>query len=147
MRPGTSKPMSEKLEKYKINPITGCWMWTGSVDKDGYGRMRGSVDGVIWSERAPRASYTHYVGPIPEGKMVLHDCNTPACINPKHLYIGTQIENGNDKKIRGRARTTPSYGKANGMYGRVGPLNPMFGKKHTPETIAKIIETKRKARR
>lgn len=142
MLAGTCKPMSEKLKKYKVDNTTGCWLWTGSVDKDGYGRMRGTVNNVAWSERAPRASYEEYIGPIPKGLMVLHECNTPACINPKHLYLGTHKDNGADMIAAGHAKGYSSVGPANGMYGRTGALNPMFGKKHSQETIAKISATK-----
>lgn len=141
MRIYETKPMSEKLDKYTVND-NNCWIWFGSVDKDGYGRIRGSVKGVVWVKRAPRASYEHHVGPIPEGLMVLHHCDIPACINPEHLYLGTQVENGADKKNRGRARTMPRPGALNGMFGKSGPLNPMFGKKHTAETIAKMLNTR-----
>ena len=116
MLPGTSIPMEVKLmRKTRKDAITGCWMWTGSVDKDGYGRMRGSIDKVVWSMRAPRASWECYVGLIPKGLMVLHHCDTPACINPQHLYLGTQAENGRDKKIRGRGRGNTPSGQSNPM--------------------------------
>lgn len=142
MLAGSTKPMSEKLKKHKIDTVTGCWLWTGSVDKDGYGRMRGSVNGVVWSERAPRASYMEYKGPIEDGLMVLHKCNTPACINPEHLYLGTHKENGQDMVNAGNAKGWSSPGEKNGMFGRVGHLNPMFGKKHSPEAIAKMSQPK-----
>lgn len=141
MRVYSRKPMSERLSKYYVN-TNGCWIWTGSVNRDGYGRLRGSIDGKIDVIRAPRASWEHYKSSIPKGLMVLHTCDVPACINPDHLYLGTQKENGNDKKIRGRGRTTPQCGEKNGMYGRVGELNPMFGKKHTQEALEKMRKPK-----
>jgi len=142
MRPGTSKPMSEKLKKYKVCEAKGCWLWTGAVDRDGYGRIRGSTYGAHWFKFAHRASYEHYIGPIPLNKQVLHKCDVPRCINPNHLYLGDPARNGLDKKERGRARTTPQPGTLNGMYGRTGPLNPMFGKTHSAEVRAKISATK-----
>ena len=135
---GSSKPMCEKLKKYTVDPIKNCWLWTGSLDKDGYGRIRGSSSGKVWVQRAPRASYEFYIGCIPYGLHILHRCDVPACINPEHLYTGTPAQNGLDKKLRGRARTTPQPGILNGMYGRSGSLNPFYGKKHTEETKAKI---------
>ncbi len=50
MRVYKAKPMSEKLAKYVVSS-TGCWEWTGSTDKDGYGRIRGSVGGKVWVKR------------------------------------------------------------------------------------------------
>lgn len=137
---GSSKPMSEKLKKYFVNE-NGCWIWIGSVDKDGYGRIRGSKNNEVYVIRAPRASYTFHIGEIGDGLMVLHHCDVPACINPQHLYLGTQAENGRDKKIRGRARTTAQFGENNGMFGKVGDLNPFYGCKHSEETKAKIRKT------
>jgi hypothetical protein len=143
MLPGTSKPMAEKLlGKVERIPFSTCWFWTGSLDIYGYGRLRGTVNNVPWFKFAHRASYEHFVGPIPEGKDILHHCDNPCCINPEHLYPGDPAQNGIDKKLRGRARTTPHPGVLNGMFGRTGASNPMFGKVHSPEVRAKISATK-----
>lgn len=115
MRVYVKKSMAERLDKHYVDPKTGCWMWYGSVDKDGYGRLRGSTDGVIEVIRAPRASWNLHRGNIPKGFMVLHDCDTPACINPSHLYLGKQRENGADKAVRGRAVSNTPSGQANPM--------------------------------
>lgn len=141
---GSSKPIAKKLEKVKLCPIKGCWLWTGAVDKDGYGRLRGTVNNIPWFKFAHRASYEFYVGTIPPDKQVLHKCDTPPCINPAHLYLGDPAQNGLDKHIRGRARTTPQFGEKNGMYGKTGALNPMYGKKHTEEALTKMRATKAK---
>jgi len=65
--------------------------------------------------KAHRVSYEHHVQPITNGLHILHSCDTPACINPKHLREGTPKENGEDKAQRGRARTSPKYGQDNPM--------------------------------
>lgn len=141
MRIYEKKPMSERLNKYYVDPQSGCWVWYGSVDKDGYGRLRGSTNGVIEVIRAPRASYELHVGPIPEGLMVLHRCNNPPCINPEHLYAGDSKDNGADMVAAGNAGKSRSTGSSNGMYGRIGELNPFYGKKHTDEVKAKMAKT------
>lgn len=79
-------------------PNTGCQLWTRAYDSYGYGSLgfRGR------SLRAHRLSYETYVGPIPNGLLVCHSCDTPACINPKHLFLGTDKENTRDSLRKGR---------------------------------------------
>lgn len=76
----------------------GCWLWTAGKYSNGYGafRFQGRVTG------AHRASYVLLVGPIPDGLDVLHRCDRPACINPRHLFTGTHADNMHDKNAKGR---------------------------------------------
>jgi len=141
MKPGSSKPLSEKLKKYIVSE-SGCWLWTGAKDKDGYGVIRGVIRGVIWTDKAHRLSYSFHVGPIPKGKHILHGCDTPGCINPEHLYPGDPLRNGLDKKLRKRARGKARFGAENPMFGKTGELNPFYGKHHTQESIDKMVESK-----
>lgn len=90
---------------------TGCWLWTGAATKDdGYGQFGKPV--VL----AHRYAWVLAYGPIPEGDghhgtCVLHRCDTPRCINPAHLFLGTQGENVEDMVSKGRCRRAP--GEAN----------------------------------
>lgn len=76
----------------------GCWFWVGAVNSSGYankyfnGRM----------ETAHRISFQLHKGPIPDGLQVLHKCNTRRCVNPEHLFLGTQKENLLDMAKKGR---------------------------------------------
>lgn len=82
-------------------PNTGCWIWTGYVNQWGYGHF--NLLGKI--EKAHRVSYQDAFGRIPDGYLVLHKCDQPACVNPDHLRVGTDSENGADKAKRQRAPT------------------------------------------
>lgn len=54
------------------------------------------------SHRAHRVSYEIFIGPIPDGMVVMHTCDTPSCVNPHHLTVGSDLENIHDKVKKGR---------------------------------------------
>ena len=84
-------------------PEAGCWLWLGLTDMDGYGRLTYQYADL----RAHRAAHDAFVGPIPEGMFVCHKCDTPACINPQHLFLGTARDNTADMIAKGRFVPTP----------------------------------------
>ncbi len=86
----------------------GCWLWTGSTDDDGYGRVW--FDGR--SDRAHRVSYRLFIGEIPAGMAVLHTCDNPPCVRPDHLWAGTQLENIADRERKGRGPRGERNGRA-----------------------------------
>jgi len=77
----------------------GCKEWTGGKDKKGYGRTGPKLGGEVL---AHRMSYILAHGPIPEGLHVLHKCDNPPCVNPDHLYVGTNDDNVRDRHERSR---------------------------------------------
>lgn len=77
----------------------GCWPWTASVDRWGYGHIR--INGRL--QRAHRVAWELCFGPIPEGVCVLHTCDNPRCVRPIHLFLGSQADNSRDKAKKGRA--------------------------------------------
>lgn len=81
-------------------PTTGCWLFIGKQDKDGYGNLHNRSGGGDY--KAHRISWESYRGPIPEGLDVAHHCDVRACINPSHLYIATRQQNLADRTARKR---------------------------------------------
>lgn len=91
--------MNSFFTHMKLDESSGCWNWTGSKNNSGYGKrlFRGKHDTVH------RISAILYLGFKPSpGLRVLHNCDNPACFNPKHLYIGTDKDNVADRYNRGR---------------------------------------------
>lgn len=82
---------------------SGCWIWVGPRDRDGYGQVQcsrvGKDAGVT---RAHQLSWFMVNGKIPKGMCVCHKCDIPECVNPEHLFIGTAADNNFDKKCKGR---------------------------------------------
>lgn len=96
-------PFSDRLVP---DASTGCINWTGGKIRTGYGRVR--VQNVL--KLAHRHAYELAKGSIPTGKLVLHDCDNPACCNVDHLYLGDQFDNMRDRSDRKR---NPNSGTRN----------------------------------
>lgn len=97
----------------KVAKSDGCWLWTSTRDRKGYGRFTVErvrmPDGSIRFKRtgAHRFSYEFHVGPIPSGPgfhgtCVLHRCDNPSCVRPDHLFLGTNADNVRDMDAKGR---------------------------------------------
>ena len=76
-----------------------CWLWMGAKNKDGYGSFG---DGAGRTMLAHRFAYQEFIGEIPPGMYVLHKCDEPSCVNPAHLWLGTQADNVADCAEKGR---------------------------------------------
>ena len=90
----------DRIEKnLAYEPNTGCWLWTAGINDDGYARM-------LFNGKARyvhRIVYEFRRGKIPVGLFALHSCDTPSCVNPDHIFLGTQTDNMIDKTRKGRA--------------------------------------------
>jgi hypothetical protein len=100
---GTSREyrrMSE-MERFLFNmqkQESGCWHWTGYLEKKGYGRIQLKRGRLL----AHRFSWELFKGVIPEGLQVLHECDNYRCVNPDHLFLGKNIDNVMDKVAKSR---------------------------------------------
>ena len=87
-----------KVDKDSHSP---CWIWTAHCNAKGYGQFgKGKkVDGLIL---AHRASWLIHKGKLSADKLICHTCDTPACVNPAHLFEGTHADNASDMVNKGR---------------------------------------------
>jgi hypothetical protein len=90
-----------------------CWRWIGTLAVHGYGSFR--VPGTRFSARSHRVAYEIANGPLPAGKLVMHLCDNPACVNPKHLAAGTQQENLQDYWRKKESSLVPIDDAAQGL--------------------------------
>lgn len=89
----------------KVDKSGSCWLWKASCYPTGYGAF-----GSEKVQRAHRVAWELTFGKIPDGLYVLHHCDNPPCVNPNHLWLGTQADNLADMVKKGRA----IYGEAIG---------------------------------
>jgi hypothetical protein len=91
------------MDKVSPEPNSGCWLWDAFTREDGYGQFR--FNGRTQS--AHRVAWQLYNGPLSRGASgsgvcVLHRCDNPACVNPEHLFIGSNADNVQDMVNKGR---------------------------------------------
>lgn len=81
----------------KVTRTSDCWLWIAGKDKDGYGKFAITAPRGLRPKqlhvRAHRLSWEMVHGPAPVASVTLHSCDTPACVRPEHLSIGTQALN------------------------------------------------------
>lgn len=102
--PVTPRSLLERFEA-KFVKTDGCWLWLGAIghgERGGYGRF--SYEGR--NVQAQRVAWLLYKGPIPDGLHVLHDCDVRPCVNPGHLWLGTNLDNILDKAKKHRGGVT-----------------------------------------
>lgn len=94
-------PPAERLEAKIVRiPEAGCWIWVGAAGRYGKFSFAAGQNPID----AHRASWLTYRGEIPAGFRVCHSCDTPLCVNPDHLFLGTAKENTQDMIRKGRHR-------------------------------------------
>lgn len=99
---------AKKLDQYLEDniqriPECGCWIWTGRIQTAGYGVTRRRT-------LAHREAWERLIGRIPSGLYVLHRCDVKLCINPEHLFLGTQLDNIQDCSRKGKMPRGSAHG-------------------------------------
>lgn len=95
----------------KVQKSDGCWEWIEALNNKGYGVMGLKVEDTYKTVTAHRISYILSHGDIATGQNVCHRCDNPKCVNPHHLFLGTQKENMQDCKNKGRIRISQTHKK------------------------------------
>lgn len=97
--------------KVEPEPMSGCWLWIAAIMSKGYGMFsypcgRPKFCLIL----AHRYAWEHTFGPIPRGKFVCHHCDVRSCVNPQHLFLGTNFDNAHDAMAKGRIRRGERHG-------------------------------------
>lgn len=94
----TKSLFEEFFNRIKISAKSDCWEWTGTFSGTGYGKIM--LNGVLYSSH--RLSYSLFFGEIKNGLYICHSCDNRKCVNPAHLWAGTQSDNLWDMSAKGR---------------------------------------------
>lgn len=138
MNSDTIKRFWEKVEK-----TSGCWLWKASKRNKGYGAfVWADKKGKIIQGRAHRFSFELKNGKIKQGLCVLHKCDTPACVNPCHLFLGTKKENNIDMFKKGRNVSGGVRLRALGLVGKYQRGSEHHQAKITDDIVRSIRQDK-----
>jgi hypothetical protein len=102
--PKSWTPAQRLAHRIKRDPLSGCWIWQGRPNAQGYGQV------TIRPQRtqlAHRFAWGLRHGPIPRGAFLCHRCDERRCVNPDHLFLGTHATNMADRKAKRAAMTAP----------------------------------------
>lgn len=124
-------------QKVYPEPNTGCWLWGGAYNYKGYGKV-GQV-GHNKFNLAHRYSYFIYNGEFDLKLKVLHKCDNPSCVNPDHLFLGTQHDNIKDMYQKGRAAVGEKVPRSKLDKNKVIEIRELYASgNHSFSTLSKI---------
>lgn len=132
---------AERAQRFLVkvqHQSNGCHYWTGVLFKSGYGVC-------VWRKkkmRAHRVAYLLFKGAIPEGKHVLHKCDTPRCVNPDHLFLGDAKINSDDMRAKGREVKEHGEDRYNSKLteSKVVQIRSLFQKGFSIAKLAKLYQ-------
>lgn len=132
-----SESLKDRFMKH-IKKTDSCWIWTGNISVPGYGRLNYKMKSLM----AHRVSFELFKGEIGD-KFVCHKCDNTKCVNPDHLFLGTQKENMQDCVNKKRQ----NYGSNNGMSKltpiEVAGIRNLYNYGLTQKQISQIFKTSR----
>jgi len=99
----SSQELEVRFMAKVLKSESACWLWQGQTYRRGYGKF--TAEGR--TTPAHRWAYRHWVGPLDNGVLACHRCDTPPCVNPAHLFAGSQSDNIRDCMAKGRHPRSP----------------------------------------